>query len=164
MTAAPARASAGIMLAESDSLVRPLPGLLDELCEADRQRLRGIGRDKPLESGQFVWQQGDGQTGIYLIRSGRIRSYYVAPSGRDPLAYCFRQFCWRPGSVRQRTAYVDVGGSRGEQALSCPTGLEKVALESASPPLHCWTRSRSRHVLFGDGADARDVTERLHRC
>ena len=90
MTAAHARAAAGVMLAESDSLVRALPGLLDELSEADRQRLRLIGRDKPLETGQFVWQQGDGQTGIYLIRSGRIRSYYVAPSGREvTLAYWF---------------------------------------------------------------------------
>ena len=93
MTAAQARTAAGIMLAESESLVRPLPGLLDELSEADRKRLRGIGREKPLESGQFVWQQGDGQTGIYLIRSGRIRSYYVAPSGREvTLAY------WFPGN------------------------------------------------------------------
>jgi len=91
MKAAQASAAAGIMLTESDSLVRPLPGLLDELGEADQRRLQAIGRDKPLSSGEFVWQQGDGQTGIYLIRSGRIRSYYVAPSGREvTLAYGFR--------------------------------------------------------------------------
>ena len=90
MKAASANAAAGVMLAESDSLVRLLPGLLDELGEADRQRLRTIGREKVLEGGQFVWRQGDGQTGIYLIRSGRIRSYYVAPSGREvTLAYWF---------------------------------------------------------------------------
>ena len=83
MKAANARAAAGIMLAESDSLVHPLPGLLDQLSELDRQRVRMIGRDKVLESGEFVWYQGDVQTGIYLIRSGRIRSYYVAPSGRE---------------------------------------------------------------------------------
>ncbi len=35
MEAATVSAAAGIMLAESDSLVRPLPGLLDELGEAD---------------------------------------------------------------------------------------------------------------------------------
>ena len=114
MKAATASAAAGIMLAESDSLVRPLPGLLDELGEADRRRLRMIGRDKVLESGQFVWRQGDGQTGIYLIRSGRIRSYYVAPSGArgDAGLLVFRQFRRRSRSVWSRTAYVVVGGGR----------------------------------------------------
>src|SRR5947208_6193440 len=82
--------AAGVMLAESDSLVRPLPGLLDGLGKADCNRLRAIGREKVLEPGQLVWSQGDEQTGIYLIGSGRIRSYYAAPSGREvTLAYWF---------------------------------------------------------------------------
>ena len=147
MTAAHARAAAGIMLAESDSLVRPLPGLLDELCEADRQRLRGIGRDKALESGQFVWQQGDGQTGIYLIRSGRIRSYYVAPSGREvTLAY------WFPGNFvggpdlfgTGPHMWTSVAVEASELTFLPGPALKKVALESAPWRSRCWTRSRSR--------------------
>ena len=65
MKPAHASTAAGIMLAESDSLVRLLPGLLDDLGEADQRRLQAIGRDKPLASGEFVWQQADGQTGIF---------------------------------------------------------------------------------------------------
>ena len=149
------------MLAESDSLVRPLPGLLDELCEADRRRLRGIGRDKPLETGQFVWQQGDGQTGIYLIRSGRIRSYYVAPSGREvTLAY------WFPGNFvggpdlfgTGPHMWTSVAVEASELTFLPGPALEKVALESAT------TRGGAAGcagvqgaVLFGDGADAGDA-------
>ena len=66
--------AAGVMLAESDNLVRPLPGLLDGLNRADCNRLRAIGREKALEAGQLVWSQGDTQAGIYLISEGRIRS------------------------------------------------------------------------------------------
>ena len=85
--------AAGVMLAESDNLVRPLPGLLDGLNRADCNRLRAIGREKALEAGQLVWSQGDAQAGIYLISEGRIRSYYAAPSGREvTLAY------WFPGN------------------------------------------------------------------
>src|ERR1700722_330008 len=73
--------AAGVMLAESDYLVRPLPGLLDGLGNADRNRLRAIGREKLLETGQLLWSQGDTQTGIYLIGSGRVRSYHTTPSG-----------------------------------------------------------------------------------
>ena len=59
--------AAGVMLAESDNLVRPLPGLLDGLNRADCNRLRAIGREKALEAGQLVWSQGDTQAGICLL-------------------------------------------------------------------------------------------------
>src|SRR5258708_11892855 len=120
MKAAHASTAAGIMLAESDSLVRPLPGLLDELGEADQRRLQAIGRDKQLSSGEFVWQQGDGQTGIYLIRSGRIRSYYVAPSGREgTLAYWFSgNFVGGPGPFGARPPIWATVAGRGT-ALPC---------------------------------------------
>lgn len=81
--------AAGVMLAESDDLVRPLPGLLDGLNRADCNRLRAIGREKILEAGQLVWSQGDAQAGIYLISEGRIRSYYAAPGAksRSPIGF-----------------------------------------------------------------------------
>jgi len=169
MTAAQARAAAGIMLAESDSLVRPLPGLLDELCEADRQRLRGIGRDKVLESGQFVWQQGDGQTGIYLIRSGRIRSYYVAPSGREvTLAYWFPgNFVGGPdlfGSGPHMWTSVAIEAS--ELTFLPGPALKKVALESAPLAVALLDALAFKARCYSAMAQmlgTRSVTERLHR-
>ena len=86
MNSANTAMAAGVMLAESDSLVRPLPSLLDGLGKADCNRLRAIGREKLLEPGQLVWSQGDSQTGIYLIGSGRIRSYYASPTGSPEIS------------------------------------------------------------------------------
>ena len=65
--------AAGVMLAESDNLVRPLPGLLDGLNRADCNRLRAIGREKALEAGQLVWSQGDAQAGRRLFDRERKR-------------------------------------------------------------------------------------------
>jgi CRP/FNR family cyclic AMP-dependent transcriptional regulator len=82
--------TAGIMLVESESLVRQVPGVLDSLGEADRNRLLSIGRKRVFEPDEVFWRQGDRHEGIYLISSGRIRTFYLAPSGREvTLAYWF---------------------------------------------------------------------------
>lgn len=80
--------AAGIMLVESDSLVRPIPGLLDSLTEEHRKALLAIGQPRTFEQDEPLWQQGDLHEGIYLILDGRVRSFYTAPSGREvTLAY-----------------------------------------------------------------------------
>lgn len=169
MKAANARPAAGIMLAESDSLVRPLPGLLDDLDEVDRKRLRTVGRDKVLEGGQFVWRQGDGQTGIYLIRSGRIRSYYVAPSGREvTLAY------WFPGNFvggpdlfgAGPHIWSSVAVERSELTFLPGPGLRKLALESATIAVALLDALAFKARCYSAMAQmlgTRSVTERLHR-
>jgi CRP-like cAMP-binding protein len=82
--------AAGIMLVESDHLIRQVPGLLDGLNEADRERLLSIGSKRTFEGGEAIWRQGDPHEGIYLVDSGRIRSFYLSPSGREvTLAYWF---------------------------------------------------------------------------
>jgi CRP/FNR family cyclic AMP-dependent transcriptional regulator len=82
--------AAGIMLVESESLVRRIPGVLDSLGESDRKRLLSIGRKRTFEPEEVLWRQGDLHEGIYLVNSGRIRSFYLAPSGREvTLAYWF---------------------------------------------------------------------------
>lgn len=81
---------AGIMLIESEGLIRKMPKLLDCLDESDRRRVLAIGRQVVFEADQPVWRQGDLHEGIYLINSGRIRTFYLAPSGREvTLAYWF---------------------------------------------------------------------------
>ena len=85
--------AAGIMLVESEGLIRKVPGLLDSLGEADRARLLAIGGSVLFERDQPVWRQGDRHQGIYVIQSGRVRTFYLAPSGREvTLAY------WFPGN------------------------------------------------------------------
>jgi len=80
--------AASIMLAESDSLIRPVPGLLESLEESHRKKLLAIGYQRTFQQDERLWQQGDSHEGIYLINEGRVRSFYIAPSGREvTLAY-----------------------------------------------------------------------------
>ena len=74
--------TAGIMLVEREALVQRIPGLLDGLTENERKRLLSIGQKRDFEAEQALFSHGDPHGGIYLIESGRIRSYYTAPSGR----------------------------------------------------------------------------------
>jgi CRP-like cAMP-binding protein len=85
--------AAGIMLVESEGLISKVPRLLDALDQFDRERVFAIGRSAVFERDQPVWRQGDEHEGIYLIESGRVRTFYSAPSGREvTLAY------WFPGN------------------------------------------------------------------
>jgi CRP/FNR family cyclic AMP-dependent transcriptional regulator len=83
-------AAAGIMLVESEGFIRKIPKFLGALDEMDRQRVLDIGRQFTFEADQPLWRQGDTHEGIYLIHSGRVRTFYLAPSGREvTLAYWF---------------------------------------------------------------------------
>lgn len=126
--------AASIMLVESDSLVRPVPGLLDSLDEVHRKKLLAIGHRRTFEQDDRLWQQGDSHEGIYLITEGRVRSFYIAPSGREvTLAYWLAgNFVGGPdifggsphvwcSSAMQRSATIFLPGP----------ALRKLALESA---------------------------------
>jgi CRP-like cAMP-binding protein len=85
--------TSGIMLAERGTLVRSIPKIFDELSEQDRSRLFAVGRRLSFEEGAPIFSQGEEHRGIHLIESGRVQSYYKAPSGRAvTLAY------WLPGN------------------------------------------------------------------
>ena len=161
--------AAGVMLAESDSMVRPLPSLFDGLGNADRNRLRAIGREKILQPGQFVWSQGDLQTGIYLISSGRIRSYYAAPSGREvTLAY------WFPGNFvggpdlfgNGPHMWSSVAAERSELTFLPGPALRRLALDSAPIAvalLDALALKARCYSAMAQMLGTRSVTERLHR-
>jgi CRP-like cAMP-binding protein len=86
---------AGIMLAEEhETGVRKNSSLLDLLTRGQRATLLEIGERRTFEIDQPLFQQGDSHDGIYLIETGRVSSYYQAPSGRQiTLAY------WLPGNL-----------------------------------------------------------------
>jgi CRP-like cAMP-binding protein len=66
--------------------------LLAPLTPAQRQRVRKAGRLLTHAQGASVFHQGERHDGIFLIESGRVRTYFVAASGREiTLAY------WTPG-------------------------------------------------------------------
>ncbi len=169
MALANLKPAAGVMLAESDTLVRPFPGLLDQLDASDRASVAAIGRPQTLDVGKHVWRQGDLQTGIYLIESGRIRTYYAAPSGREvTLAYWFAgNFVGGPdlfgtgphvwsSVVVERSALVFLPGPalRG-LALESPT-IGVALLDALAFKARCYSAMAQ---MLG----TRSVTERLQR-
>jgi len=84
---------AGIFLAESESLAPRPPGLIDSLRDEDRREVLQHASHRTLKRGEQLFAQGDPHDGIVIVDSGRIRSFYTAPSGREmTLAY------WFPGN------------------------------------------------------------------
>jgi CRP-like cAMP-binding protein len=81
------------MLAERGALVRSIPRVFDDLSEDDRSRLLAIGEQLAFAADTPIFSQGEEHHGIHLIETGRVHSYYKAPSGRAvTLAY------WLPGN------------------------------------------------------------------
>lgn len=67
-------------------------GFLSSLSDADRKKVRQLGTRCTFQRGEGVFHQGDSHTGVWIIESGRARTYYVGPTGREiTLAY------WTPG-------------------------------------------------------------------
>lgn len=68
------------------------PNIFEMLSAGELARLVKAGRETVYKTGAFFFRQGDIHDGIHFIRSGRVRSFYVSPSGREiTLAY------WPPG-------------------------------------------------------------------
>jgi CRP-like cAMP-binding protein len=169
MAMASLKSAAGIMLAESDQLIRPLPGLLDQLGSADRALVMAIGRRTALQAGKHVWRQGDLQSGIYLIEAGRIRSYYAAPSGREvTLAYWFEgnfvggpdlfgigPHMWSSVAVEPCALVFLPGAALREIALTSPT-IAVALLDALAFKARCYSAMAQ---MLG----TRSVTERLQR-
>jgi CRP/FNR family cyclic AMP-dependent transcriptional regulator len=64
------------------------PPLFRGLTESEKARVLDSGKRKVLYRGAQLFRQGSPQDGIYLIESGRIKVFYIAPSGREiTLAY-----------------------------------------------------------------------------
>jgi CRP/FNR family cyclic AMP-dependent transcriptional regulator len=64
------------------------PDMLGRLSEDEYARVVALGRPGTYQPGDFVFQQGLSHDGIFVIQSGRIRSFYVGPNAREiTLAY-----------------------------------------------------------------------------
>ncbi len=86
-----AKASA-VFLSEALSQINEGATFLDRLSLDEIERLRAISSRLTVEEGETIFMQGDLHSGIFLIESGRVRTYYAGPSGKEiTLAY------WTPG-------------------------------------------------------------------
>lgn len=67
-------------------------GMLDRLTTSELAAVRLASRVVTLGPGEAVFVQGALHNGIFLIEEGRVRTFYVGPSGKElTLAY------WTPG-------------------------------------------------------------------
>lgn len=67
-------------------------GFLDRLAEDDRKKVYRLATRCAFKRGEGLFFQGDSHTGIWLLDSGRVRTFYTGPTGREiTLAY------WSPG-------------------------------------------------------------------
>ena len=77
-----------IYLESSNAAARPPPRFLDGLSETERRVVAAEGTRMRLRRGELLFRQGTPHAGIYLIRKGRIRTFFVSPAGREiTLAY-----------------------------------------------------------------------------
>jgi CRP-like cAMP-binding protein len=67
-------------------------GFLSRLGQDERECLIEVGRPRFLERGEGLFFQGDLHEGVWVVQSGRLRTFYAGASGREmTLAY------WTPG-------------------------------------------------------------------
>lgn len=67
-------------------------GFLSALSDEDRKTVRKLGTRCCFRKGEGIFHQGAAHTGVWVIESGRVRTFYTGPSGREiTLAY------WSPG-------------------------------------------------------------------
>jgi CRP/FNR family transcriptional regulator, cyclic AMP receptor protein len=89
----PSKPSASLLLTENERQLGGAPSLFESLTGKEREVVLAQGRRRVLYRGQTLFNQGSRHDGIYLIETGRIRVFYIAPSGREiTLAY------WHPGN------------------------------------------------------------------
>ncbi|MFK7859319.1 MAG: Crp/Fnr family transcriptional regulator [Granulosicoccus sp.] len=63
-------------------------GFLSRLDDDEQDRVRSLGSHQTCQKHESLFIQGERHTGIWIIESGRIRTFYSAPNGREvTLAY-----------------------------------------------------------------------------
>jgi CRP/FNR family cyclic AMP-dependent transcriptional regulator len=87
------KAPKSLLLVESQNLVGgPVP-LFHALTAREQATVLSHGQRRVVYRGKMLFSQGAAHEGIYFIETGRIRVFYIAPSGREiTLAY------WNPGN------------------------------------------------------------------
>jgi len=85
------------------------------LTVAERDTATAFGRHCKFAQGDQVFTQGEPHAGIMMILDGEIRSYYIAPSGREiTLAYwTIGHFVGGTGDLWRRPSHLVRGSYQG---------------------------------------------------
>lgn len=58
-------------------------GLVYGLTEDNKRKLFEVGKPMSFTKGEHIFRQGELHNGIFLVQKGIVRTYYVAPNGRE---------------------------------------------------------------------------------
>lgn len=72
-----------MLLFEAVPNLSGIPDMLLGLAPDERARVFACGQTIRFGPGDMLFRQGELHAGIFLVRSGSVRSYYTAPSGRE---------------------------------------------------------------------------------
>ena len=87
-------------------------GFLARIGEADRQAVLGVGRRRPMVSGEVLFREGDDAYEVLIVLSGIVKIWVASASGRVVILDVLD-----PGSVMGEMSVVD-GGARSASALA----------------------------------------------
>src|SRR5947207_506855 len=86
------RSQTAVYLSEQHSEIGSESHFFERMSGSEIQAVRQVSRILSLAADESVFVQGRPHNGIYLIEQGRVRTFYVGPSGKElTLAY------WTPG-------------------------------------------------------------------
>ncbi|WEX10703.1 Crp/Fnr family transcriptional regulator [Chelativorans sp. AA-79] len=126
--------------AARDSLVLSDHGmdfrLLDGLNAEERAAIYACGRHMQVPAGTHLFRQGESHDGVFIILSGKVRTYYVGPNGRElTLAH------WLPGNfvggpeLFGRGEHIWSGVTQDDSTILAMPGLQMRALAESIPRL-----------------------------
>ncbi|HXW48805.1 MAG TPA: Crp/Fnr family transcriptional regulator [Xanthobacteraceae bacterium] len=90
--ATPSR-NGSVLLFEAHPNLSGVPDILARVTPAELRRVAAAGQKISFNRGDHLFRQGEPHRGIFVLRTGIVRSFYVSPSGREiTLAN------WKPGN------------------------------------------------------------------
>jgi CRP/FNR family cyclic AMP-dependent transcriptional regulator len=85
--------SGSVLLFEAPPALSGQPDILARLTPGELARVLAAGDPVHFARGEFLFRQGAPHRGIFVLRAGVVRSFYVSPAGREiTLAK------WKPGN------------------------------------------------------------------
>lgn len=92
------------------------PNILARLNQAQLEIVLACAERRRFAKGETVFAQGQPHAGVFVIESGILRTYYVAPNGREiTLMY------WQPGNLVGTPEVVGQGVYRWSGTAVAPT-------------------------------------------